>query len=105
MNDFLVEYFEVDPLHAVAIFGVITIFNGIVASIIGSVINDRRVEAKKKEKQATSEEEISQITIERSMQFALISLSCGIPVMILGWASNSFIPFIIWLALSEFIIL
>jgi len=39
------------------------------------------------------------------MQFTTFSLICALPVMILGWASNSFLPFIIALGLSEFIIL
>lgn len=63
INDFIEEYFGIDPITSVLIFGGITIFNGIVASVVGSFINDRRV-TKLKEETGCNDDQIQALTVQ-----------------------------------------
>ena len=46
-NDFIEEYFNITPILAVTVSGAITIFNGVISTMVGAVINDKRVLAHK----------------------------------------------------------
>ena len=45
-NDFVEEYFGIDPDVEVFVSGAITVFNGVISTIIGAYINDKRVAKK-----------------------------------------------------------
>ena len=66
-NDFVEEYFDIDPTVSVSLFGAITVFNGVICTAIGSMVNDKRVAWKKAEMGEISSEVASQVFIERSM--------------------------------------
>ena len=105
-NDFVEEYFGIAPLTAVLISGVVTLFNGVISTSGGAVINDKRIQKKKDEISAANDTLLTErinsaILIERGMQLTTILAALSYPILIVGWVSNMYIPFMTCYAIAQ----